>query len=155
MIRPIRGVLAAALIAVAGSGGCSSSPTPATPEGRKENVTNQGFDDLKQMLEIRNGEGGGKPVAKPSDFAKYERAFPTGCYKVKTGEIVFLYGAPVVAGASDKVLAYEKTAPESGGIVLMQDGTTLQKMTAQEFQAAPKAPGTPAQAPGGKGARKG
>ena len=39
------------------------------------------------------------------------------------------------------MLAYHKDVPEKGGEVLMQDGTA-KKMTAEEFQAAPKPAGT-------------
>ena len=73
-------------------------------------------------------------------MTKYEKAFPLGCGKVKSGEIVLiLRRAAPGRGRSDKILAYEKQAPESGGHVLMQDGKTIKKMTADEFKAAKKA----------------
>jgi hypothetical protein len=140
MIRLVRTGLALAMISVAGLGaGCGSAPTPASPEGRKDNVSNQSFDELAQMLRIRQEGGGSKPIASAADLATYEKAFTIGYSKLKRGDIVFLFGAPVVEGASDKVLAYEKQAPDSGGYVLMQDGTTIKKLTAEEFKSAPKA----------------
>jgi hypothetical protein len=62
---------------------------------------------------------------------------------IKSGDLINQWGAPLSAdvGPADAVLAYVKTVPEQGGNVLMQDGKTLNKMTADEFKAAPKAGG--------------
>jgi len=142
MVRRVRaGLVLAVLSLTVLEVGCGQSPTSASPETRKENVTNHAFEELANLLEIRQGDNPGKPFEKAAELSKYAKGFPMGTSKVKTGEIVFLFGAPVQAGASDKILAYEKQTPESGGVVLMQDGTTIKKMTAEEFKAAPKAPG--------------
>ncbi len=144
MARVVRVGLALVLGSAVGlSSGCDSTPKAAAPEDRKENVQQTSFDEVKQMLELRKGDAPGKSITKVADFAKYEKLLPNGLYKLKSGEIVFLFGAPVQEGGTDTILAYEKQAPESGGYVLMQDGTTVKKLTAEEFKAAKKAPGTP------------
>jgi hypothetical protein len=141
MVRFVRVSLALALVSVVGLlPGCGSgTPKPATGADRKENVENMSFDQLKQMLELWKGDGGGKPPAKVADLAKYEKIHPLAAHKLKKGDIVFFYGAPIQESASDTVLAYEKQAPESGGHVLMEDGTTVKKLTAEEFKSAKKA----------------
>jgi hypothetical protein len=63
--------------------------------------------------------------------------------QLKSGELVVQRGAPISpqGEATSAVLAYPRTAPEQGGLVLLQDGWTIKKMTADEFKAAPKAAG--------------
>jgi hypothetical protein len=60
---------------------------------------------------------------------------------LKTRELVVQWGAPLSpeGETSGAVLAYLKTVPEQGGSVLLQDGNTIKKMTADEFKAAPQA----------------
>jgi hypothetical protein len=59
---------------------------------------------------------------------------------LRSGEIGCVWGTilSTAANASSAVLAYEKKAATEGGWVLMQDGK-VKRMTASEFQAAPKA----------------
>jgi prepilin-type N-terminal cleavage/methylation domain-containing protein len=77
----------------------------------------------------------------PTDFAGAQAAFPIGYQRVKDGEIVLLYVAPIDDAASGKVLAYEKRMPESGLYVHMKYCHTIREMTAGEFTAAPRATG--------------
>ena len=67
--------------------------------------------------------------------------FPIAVEMIKSGDLIVQWGAPLSpeGGAADAVLAYVKSVPEQGGNVLMQDGRTLKKMTADAFKAAPKA----------------
>jgi hypothetical protein len=62
---------------------------------------------------------------------------------IQSGDLIVPWGAPLSAdvGPADAVLAYVQTVPEQGGNVLLQDGKTLKRMTADESQAAPKAGG--------------
>jgi hypothetical protein len=71
-----------------------------------------------------------------------EQGYPTGIAMLRKGDIVVNWGAGLsdAPDAASKVLAYHKDVPSRGGAVLMQDGST-RKMTAEEFQAAPKAAG--------------
>ncbi len=132
--------------------GCGSSGGKASLADRIERDRQGSLGELGQMLRIRKADAN-KPPAKVTDLAKYEPGFPGGFQKVWRGEIVLMLGASVEDGASETILAFEKRAPEDGGYVLMQDGTTIEKLTADEFRAATKAPGTPTgeQARGKKG----
>jgi hypothetical protein len=67
--------------------------------------------------------------------------FPIAVEMIKSGDLIVQWGAPLSPEGSttDAVLAFVKTVPEQGGNVLLQDGKTLKKMTADEFTAAPKA----------------
>jgi hypothetical protein len=68
---------------------------------------------------------------------------PIAVEMLRSGELVVQWGAPLVPenGATDAVLAYVKSVPEQGGLVLLQDGWTIKTMTADEFKAATKATG--------------
>jgi hypothetical protein len=72
-----------------------------------------------------------------------EQGFPTAVQKVRSGDLVVLWGAELSSEgeAPNTVLAYEKAAPTAGGSVLMQDGRTIKKLSADEFKSAPKAAG--------------
>jgi hypothetical protein len=56
---------------------------------------------------------------------------------IRSGDIVYMWGAGHVPGGT-QVVAYEKRVTTECGFVLLQDGTA-KEMTAAEFQAAPKA----------------
>ena len=80
-----------------------------------------------------------KPPQKLSDFDHpYEPANIDGYAALRAGECVMIWGGSVPGGsASATVVAYEKAAPESGGLVLFQDGT-VKSLSAAEFKVAPK-----------------
>lgn len=98
--------------------------------------------ELFDLLKMRESESGGKPATKAKDFARYEMLYSASYPKVRDGEIVLIYGAKIDPAKADTIIAYEKVVPESGGYVLMQDGATVKKLTADEFKSAPKAEGT-------------
>ncbi|SIO45941.1 hypothetical protein SAMN05444166_4910 [Singulisphaera sp. GP187] len=89
-----------------------------------------------------------QPPKDMKDVLPSEQGYPTGINALKRGEVVVLWGAPLdrTPQGGSSVLAYEKKAPESGGIALMQD-LSLKQLSADEFKAAPKAPGTASAAP--------
>lgn len=80
-----------------------------------------------------------KPPQKLDDLSKLAGGTQFANDFLTRGDIVAFYNAKVSDDASGTVLAYEKKVPAGGGFVLMQDGKTVKKMTADEFQAAPKA----------------
>jgi hypothetical protein len=74
------------------------------------------------------------------DFNVKGQQFPIAVTMINSGDLVVQWGAPLSPEGStaDAVLAYVKRVPDEGGYVLMQDGRTIKKMTAEEFRAVPK-----------------
>jgi hypothetical protein len=120
--------------------GCGSGKVNLSPEDGAEKVRENSMAELGEMLRLHKANTG-KPPARTADLAKLAIAYPGGVRRVKNGDVVLLLGAPIAEGASDKILAYEKQAPETGGYVLMQDATTIKKVNPDVFRSSPKAPG--------------
>jgi hypothetical protein len=85
----------------------------------------------------------GRGPNRVSDFDRVQSIYSRGYQAVKSGQVVVVWGVGVQGeGAGAKgggdVVAYEKDAPTAGGYVLLTSGQ-VKKMTAAEFQAAPKA----------------
>ncbi len=117
--------------------GCESKPDNRTMPGDEQ--------ALKELAAIyrdfvaRNKRG-------PKNAGELERkgqGFPNAMQMVKSGELIVQWGASTSPdrGSADAVLAYIVTVPEQGGSVLMQDGNTIKRMTADEFKTARKAAG--------------
>ena len=77
------------------------------------------------------------PPRSVKDFDELSAANPPGVQAVDQGRIVYAFGKGYDA-KSTAILAYEKDAATQGGFVLLQDGT-VKRLTAVEFQSAPKA----------------
>jgi len=80
----------------------------------------------------------GRPPAKMADLAQFKNHYNIGHSALEKGEVIVVWGTPVAGeggGGGTGVVAYEKSAPDSGGAVLLQDGKVKQ-MTADEFRAA-------------------
>jgi hypothetical protein len=129
--------------AVAGCGG-ETSPTEGTG-GAMESVA------LNELAEAYRAYSIAKkvPPKKVADLASLEALGANGVAAMRQGDIIVQWGAELTdlgeepgKVASQDVLAYWKTVPEQGGYVLMLD-RTVKKMTAEEFQPAPKAKGDP------------
>ena len=114
--------------------GCSSRPPGVTaPE----------FAELQEVSDLLHAAAGaaGRPPARLEDLNRYQSLFPRGYAAVKSGDVVVLWGTPLKGegevGKDEVVVAYEKAVPADGGFVLLSAGT-VKKMTAAEFNAAPK-----------------
>jgi hypothetical protein len=125
-------MLAGGLALVAG---CSSRPVErAAPE----------YSLLQEVNDLLHSSAGalGRPPAKLDDLGKHKSIYPRGYEAVQSGAVVVLWGAALKgegeAGKDEAVLAYEKATPIDGGYVLLSAGT-VKKMTADEFNIAPKA----------------
>jgi hypothetical protein len=116
-------------------GGPESTPIAPNEQGLRELAAlyrdfsrkrKRGPKDLKEL------QGQGQRQGSPNAFEM-----------LKAGELIVQWGAPLTPKGEgpDAVLAYLKTVPEQGGSVLMQDGMTVKTMTADEFNATPKAAG--------------
>ncbi|WP_406700444.1 hypothetical protein V5E97_16680 [Singulisphaera sp. Ch08] len=119
--------------------GCNSNQGQLAPEDAEQEVKRNSLVEVSELLRLYSANHNNKAPAKSTDLSTYEVGFPTGYERVKGGDVVVIWSTPFAEGASDKILAYEKAVPESGGYVLMQDGTTVKKLTADEFKSAPKA----------------
>lgn len=121
---------------LASASGCGSN-TEAMVEPPAEE---QGLREVGELHKLYAQENH-KPATKVANFDRYSPGFTFGSLGLQTGDLVSYYGSGLSDGpeAATTVLAYEKATPKQGGTVLMQDGTTLKKLTAAEFAAAPKA----------------
>ena len=125
-----------AVIVAAGVGlaaGCTGD-SPATISAEEERKAI--LADFGQMLKTVADEGK-KPPARPAELEAVGPMMADGGAAVRNGSVVYLWGAGYAEG-SNQVVAYEKNVPTEGGFVLLADGTVKQ-MTADEFEAAPKA----------------
>jgi len=115
--------------------GCSSKPSGAAVA--PEVTLLQDVNDL-----LRAAGTSGRLPAQGADLDRHKNMFPRGHEAVKTGNVVVLWGAPFQGegdvGKNEVVVAYEKNVPTEGGHVLLSAGS-VKKMTAAEFNAAPKA----------------
>src|SRR5438067_12951467 len=79
-----------------------------------------------------------KPPAKLAQLAPLEPLYANGYAAASDGRVVVLRGTPT--GPADRLLAYQKDAPQSGGAVLFADGTVT-KLSARGVQGALSAAG--------------
>ncbi|HEY7153725.1 MAG TPA: hypothetical protein VH575_07180 [Gemmataceae bacterium] len=125
-------VFTAALVLLSGCSSRSGEEAPAA------------FGELREVNDLLHAAAGttGRPPAKLADLDRHQSLFSRGYEAVKSGNVVVLWGAPLKgeedAGKEEAVVAYEKAVPTEGGYVLLSAGT-VKKMSAAEFQAAPKA----------------
>jgi len=114
------------------SGGVSSSADP------EEIFRQSRMSELGEILSINKAETKAPPKAV-ADLTRYQGGWPAGYAAVKDGSVVVIWGVGVQDGVSDKIIAHDKEAADSGGYVLMQDGKTVKKLSADQFKAASKA----------------
>ena len=122
------------LVLAAGVAGCSSS------KNSNDSGAPTASDALQQVASmIRDySSGSGRPPTKLADMAALKDLYNIGYAAVEKGEVVVVWGTNVAGeggGGGTGVVAYEKSAPDSGGAVLLQDGT-VKNMSADEFRAA-------------------
>lgn len=135
-IRFLYAMMIASLLGLIGCGGDSA----ASPEVARERA-------IKQIGEVyrNSSRDAQKPPQSLADFKRYAQMAPAGYQAINDGSaIVFwdvalndLSDAPS-ADSADEVLAYEKQVPTAGGMVLLKN-RSVRTMTADQFQAAPKA----------------
>jgi hypothetical protein len=121
----------------AGLAGCSRSVTVSDVPAQQV-----ALQEVGELIRATTQPGGRRP-SKVSDFDSLRSQFPNGYQAVKSGDVVVLWGAGVAgegeaAKGGGDVIAYEKDAPTQGGYVLLTSGE-VKKMSASEFQSAPKA----------------
>lgn len=140
MARVVRWGLFIVIAAGAATGpGCGSGAVPGDASS-DEVFQNASLGEVGSLIETYIADAN-KPPAKLEDVLKYETGLPVGVQEVRSGNIVVVWGTPLSSTDTGSVLAYEKAVPQSGGFVLMADGKTIRKMSADEFKSAPKAGG--------------
>lgn len=131
---PVMAVIAASCLS-----GCGSPP--AKPEGATGTPTAK--EALLNLVDLLNHFDAAKkkPPARIADVEPLDPVFPAAYLGLVRKEVIYVWGTPLDPAGGGTVMAYEQKAEDSGGWVLMQDGT-LKEMTAADFKAAPKAPST-------------
>jgi len=118
--------------------GCSSSGPGHGEAGSPAVIPLQEVGDLLRAVP----GSANRPAARLADFDPFQSMYSKGYDAVKTGEVIVLWGATIKGegekGGDEAVAAYEKSAPSAGGYVLLTSGE-VKKMTAAQFQSAPKA----------------
>jgi hypothetical protein len=142
--RSDRIAIVSAVLAILFATGCGEK----TADKTAEETTN----DLKAIGLMYNNylnAHAGKAPASADDLEQNTANTQQAIQGIKSGKYVIIWNstrkairkAPGRKGhMSDTVLGYEKEVPTAGGMVLMITGST-RRMTAGEFQAAPKATG--------------
>ena len=118
-------------LALALAAGCQRSlefSVPADRQGLQE------FAALYRGFYHANNRG----PATLKELAVKGQGHPNAVAMLKSEELVVNWGLPLLpqGKAGTHVLAYEHNTPKVGGNVLLQDGWTIRKMTADEFNAA-------------------
>lgn len=118
--------------------GCSSRPGA----GGETSAAFGNLLEVNDLLHMAAGETARVPAKLAALDGRPKSMFPRGYEAVKSGNVVVLWEAPLKGegevGKDEAVIAYEKNVPTEGGYVLLSAGT-IKKMTASEFQSAPKA----------------
>ena len=95
------------------------------------------MEEIGEMLRTMELDSS-KPPASAADLGRVDPLLPLSAEALRTGEIVYIWGAGLSPTGAGKVLAYEKKAETERGWVLMQDGKVLE-MTMEEFKSAGRA----------------
>lgn len=118
--------------------GCGGGGAPAAKDGTGGTPTGkEGLQSLAELLKAFEAEKKPAP-ANISDVERVEPIYPGAYLALVQGNIEYVWGKSLLASGSGTVLAHEKKAGQSGGYVLMQDGT-VKEMSASDFGAAKKA----------------
>jgi hypothetical protein len=138
------------LCAIATLPGCDGGTASSTgvDASKPESIALKEFGEMYALL-VKQTQ---KPPEAGKALMKYAEGFSHGSMAIQNKTMGVYWGAPIEKEGK-AILAYEATAPESGGLVLLSDGETVKSMTAEEFQAAPKAPGK-LEEPGKSSAKK-
>jgi hypothetical protein len=118
-----------AAVTLIGCGGDKTGPTAPTVD--------QTAGDVAEMLKEFTAAAKRGPNSA-ADLTDAPASHPVGHAAVASGEYVVVWKVPVTESGGGNVLAYPKNAGSAGGTVVMQDGS-VRAMTADEFNAAPKA----------------
>ena len=131
----VAGAFASSALALAAGCGGSVISDSAEPDS----ATKLGLREVGEMYRS-HAEQYKFPPRSGADLDRYAPAFSSGSMALVNRQVEVAWGAPIEPG-SVAVLAFEKGAGKSGGLVLLQDGETIKSLNADEFKAAPRAKG--------------
>jgi hypothetical protein len=137
MIQKLWTLRAALLLLLVAAVGCSG-PGGNIQQSPEENL----LQEVQELLRTSTRPNGQGPT-KLADIAKHQSMYPRAYEAIKSGKVVVLWGGGLkgegqIAQGGGDVVAYDKDVPTNGGYVLLSSGQ-IKKMTADEFNAAPKA----------------
>ncbi len=132
-MKPTILLCASVVLAAFAVAGCKETRAPQS--GVPAHLADNGLEELASVYKFM-AENKEPVPRKLEDLSEHNAALPSAWGKIESGEYIVLWGAGY--SSSGNVLAYEKKAPESGGLVLLQNGT-VKEMTAAEFRSAAKA----------------
>ena len=119
--------------------GCSNSTVRVGDSIERASLAEIG--EIYRSFSVSNN----RPPKDLKELGSMRPVGPSGVKSLEDRTVILFYGGPMndlneglASTSSNKILAYEKKVPESGGDVLMLD-RTIKTMTAQEFKTAPKA----------------
>jgi hypothetical protein len=116
----------------------SSDPRSKIPHGLMPAVDRfDAGEDLHQLDLFYKSATVERGPANVREMGNLQLQAPKLYKALQEGRYVLYWGANPLASAN-AVLGYEKNVPTQGGVVLLMDGS-IQRMTAQEFNAAPRA----------------
>jgi hypothetical protein len=132
------------LLALVFVSGCKKKPSTAqaasspasTPENTRPVIGNYVPAAGRMVPENDLRQSAGKPPRSLADMPDLRRDMSKAYTAFEKGLYVVNWGADpnhAPDGASRTVLAYEKAAPEMGGVVVFLDGS-IRNVTVQEFQ---------------------
>jgi hypothetical protein len=136
MVPVVRPFVALVVLGSIVLSGCSSKPSEQQTTGAAPNQLQEVGNMLRDFCATTN-----RGPANVGELASLETGYHFGYAALKAGDIEVIWGAMMAGeggGGSDSIIAYETKVPSEGGYVLLENGT-VKKMTAAEFQAAPKA----------------
>lgn len=104
--------------------------------GPSTNPAKDALADLGEFLKTTANDKK-KPPSRLSEMDAIEPMIPNASVGIRTGMIVYFWGATYGSDGT-KIVAHEKKTPTEGGLVLCEDGT-IKELSAADFASAPKA----------------
>jgi hypothetical protein len=121
--------------------GCGGKSIPENvPESAGLPYAKDALVDLSELLK-RLGEGNQQPPADAAAFANYDVEHPAIATLISNGMVVYNYGATINGSdAGSKWVAMQSGAKESGGWVLLSNGTVKDLKASEIVSLSPASP---------------
>jgi hypothetical protein len=110
-----------------------AAPSVGVPEAERRKV----MGEVGLLLIAFQNDNHRGPL-KMVELDKYQSKGPAGSSAINAGNVVVVWGSGIVLNEAWRLVAFEKDTPQSGGLVLMADGVTVRKLTADQFKTTPR-----------------